>query len=93
MVRIKSICREIYEEYYHKTNRDLEVDSSSLAVVYSLAKKGLIDKEEVRFLWTNYLTKGILYVEKAIQMAEERRDAEDIRKTEEELIAWLHRGI
>ena len=46
MVEVKCICREIYKEYYHKTNRDVEADSSSLAVVYSLFKKGLIGKEE-----------------------------------------------
>lgn len=94
MCRLRNMCEDIYRELYKSTehNRDSKKDSASLSVVYSLFKNDLIGICEARFLWRKYLTEGVLYVDEAIQMAESRRDMEDIKETEEALLYWLHGG-
>lgn len=91
---IKKMCTEIYRDYCGMCRPKRKEDVDILALIFRLYNTTEIDFEEVRWLWMHYLEEGNLRVAEAIQNARERiADAEDIRETEEELIAWLHKGI
>ena len=95
-MQIKNMCKEIYRDLFHETrkNRDKEMDQIILALIMRFYNTTEICWREVKFLWIRYLREGNLYFREALQMARERiADAEDIRRTEESLLAWLHSGV
>lgn len=91
---ITAMCKEIYRDFTGVGRKKQTYDNHILALIMYMYNHTEIDYEEVKWLWTEYLSNGKLDFHLAIQCARERiQDAIDIRETEEELIAWLHRGI
>ena len=91
---ISAMCKEIYQKETYLGRPKQTYDNQILALIMYMYNHTEIDYEEVKWLWTQYLLNGKLDFHLAIQCARERiAEAKDIRATEEELIAWLHRGI
>lgn len=94
--QIIKMCKNIYADYRGMKRKALPEDSLVLNTIMRLYNTTEIDWEEVKFLWMNYLEKGNLYISEAMEMARERIAYEDMldrKETEEELIAWLCKGI
>ena len=92
--QIIAMCKEIYRDYTGTGRAKQTYDKEILSLIMYMYNHTELDWEEVKWLWVEYLRTGKLDFHLAIQCARERIvEAEDIRKTEEELIAWLHRGI
>lgn len=94
--QIIKMCKEIYRDYRGMKRKPLPEDSLILDTIMRLYNTTEIDWEEVKWLWINYLEKGNLYLSKAMEMAEKRIAYEDMldrMETEEELTAWLCKGI
>lgn len=92
--QITAMCKEIYRNYTGMGRAKQTYDGQILALIMYMYNHTEIDHEEVKYLWVEYLTNGKLDFPNAIHHARERiQDEKDIRETEEELIAWLHRGI
>lgn len=94
--QIIKMCKNIYADYRGMKRKSLAEDSLILDTIMRLYNTTEIDWEEVKWLWITYLEKGNLYISEAMEMARERIAYEDMidrRETEEELIAWLCKGI
>ena len=92
--RISAMCKEVYRDYTGMGRKKNDYDGQILSLIMYMYNHTEIDWEEVKWLWVEYLRTGKLDFPTAIRNARERiADAEDIRATEEELIAWLHRGV
>lgn len=92
--QIIAMCKEIYRDFTGAGRKKNDYDGQILSVIMYMYNHTEIDWEEVKWLWIHYLHTGNLDFPTAIQNARERiAEAEDIRATEMELIAWLHRGV
>ena len=92
--QISKMCNEIYRDFTGMGREKQDYDREILSLIIYMYNHTEIDWEEVKWLWIGYLQTGTLDFQTAIRNARERiADAEDIRETEIELLAWLHRGI
>ena len=95
-MQIKEMCKKIYRDFSTKRQKQNE-DLTVLSSIFRLYNTTEIDWEEVKYLWVNYLEKGNLYINTAIQIARQRIEEEetrrDIEETNASLNAWLTQGI
>ena len=92
--KIITMCKNIYADYVGMGREKANEDKHILATIMYMYNNTEIDWEEVKWLWMQYLEKGILDFSTAIFVARERiRDHEDIRATEESLLYDYYRGI
>lgn len=90
---IVAMCKNIYAVYVEMGREKVNEDKFVLATIMYMYNNTGIDWEEVKWLWMQYLDKGILDFPTAIYIAEERmKGYEDIRATEESLLYDYHRG-
>ena len=66
------ICNEIYRDYRGK-NVYAELDENILDFIFRLYNTTEIDHEEIKALWIEWLTKGILSINTQIQNARMRK--------------------
>ena len=73
MTQIKTMMQEIANNYTH-TGRPLNANDNSVmeCIMQVYCQTAEIDHEEIRFLWENYLQKGILDFPTAMKMARKR---------------------
>ena len=90
---IVAMCKNIYADYVGMGREKANEDKFVLATIMYMYNNTGIDWEEVKWLWMQYLDKGILDFPTAIYIAEERmKGYEDIRATEESLLYDYYRG-
>lgn len=91
---IVKICKNIYADYVGMGREKANEDKYILATIIYMYNHTEIDWEEVKWLWMQYLEKGILDFSTAIFMARERiKEYEDIKATEESLLYDYYKGI
>lgn len=88
------MCKNIYTDYTGMGREKANEDKHILATIIYIYNNTEIDYEEVKWLWMQYLEKGILDFPTAIFMAKERiNDYEDIKATEESLLYDMYKGV
>lgn len=70
-LEIYGICHEIYRDFTGK-NTYAETDENILNFIFKLYNTTEIDCEEIKALWIEWLTKGILSINMQIQNARNR---------------------
>lgn len=74
MLEIKIMMQEIAEHYTFIEGRKWNANDKAImdCILQVYCQTTEIDHEEIRFLWENYLQKGILDFQTAMQMARKR---------------------
>lgn len=76
MVQIQKMCVNIYRDYIGMGRRQNEMDKSVLSLIMREYCQSVIDWEEVKWLWIQYLEKEILDIPEAIRKARVRIEQE-----------------
>lgn len=76
MVQIQKMCINVYRDYIGMGRRQSEMDKSVLSFLMQEYAQTCMDWEEIKWLWIQYLEKGVLDIPEAIRKARVRIEQE-----------------